>query len=130
MVRVGLVDPGGARPVERSRLELFGLAKQRGDDLRLPELEGELGCGDQTPGALRGIAELRGATQRSCGHTDRSAAARAPTRLLELQGDVLVRSGDQCRAVPDPSVGLGLERFCERLVYTPSLLHARVLAYR
>src|SRR5215207_6926417 len=125
-----LVDPGGARPVERTRLKLFGLAKQRGDDVRLPQLEGDLGSGDQAPGAPGRIAELRGAAQRSCGDTDRSAAARAPTRLLELQGDVLVLSGDQCRAVPDSSVGVGLQRLCERFVHTPSLLHAGALAYR
>ena len=79
---------------------------------------------------VRRVAELGRPPQRGDRHVKGAAAARAPPRLLELQGDVLVRSGDQCRAVPDPAVGLGLERLRERLVHAPALRHARALTHR
>ena len=125
-----LVDPGRARPLDRparaSRPRAAAARRARAARAR-PRARPPT---SRRRRSLRGIAELGRPSQRGDGDVHGSAAAGAPTRLLELQGDVLVLSGDQCRAVPDPSVGLGLQRLCERLVHTPSLLHAGALAYR
>ena len=86
-----LLDPGRARLFERTRFETLGLAQQRGDDVGLAELEGQLGRGEQPPGTLRGLAELGGAPQRGERDAERSAAPCASARLLEFGGDVFVR---------------------------------------
>src|ERR687895_509792 len=124
-----LLDPGRERALDRPAL-LIELMQQRRGEVGPTELDGELAGREEAARPLRGITQLGGPSQRSDGHVKSAAAARAPTRLLELQGDLFVRSGDQRRAVPDPTVGLGLQRLCERLVHTPALLHAGALAYR
>src|ERR687896_276393 len=118
-----------ARAIARPAL-LIELMQQRRGEVGPTELDGELAGREEAARPLRGITQLGGPSQRSDGHVKSAAAARAPTRLLELQGDLFVRSGDQRRAVPDPTVGLGLQRLCERLVHTPALPHAGALAYR
>jgi len=45
-----LLDPCHPRPLMGARFELLDLPQQRGDDLRLAELNRDLGGGQQAPG--------------------------------------------------------------------------------
>ena len=109
------VGPGARRliissipvAIERSPLKLFGLAKQRGDDVRPTELDDELRCAIRRPARRPDL--LSSAARRSAVAATPmlrgGACPNPPSRALR---HVLVLSGDQCRGVPDSSVGLGL----------------------
>jgi len=60
----GFLDPGGARSLDRTGIELLHLAQERHHQVALAELEGELGRGEQPPGARPGRAQLRGPLPR------------------------------------------------------------------
>ena len=113
-----LVDPGGARPLERTRRELLDLAQQGDDNVTLPEFERHLGCCEQPSSPLRRLAELRGAPQRGSRDGGRSAPPRAAACLLEFHRDVVMCSGYERRSVPDAPVRVHAKRFGQRLVYT------------
>ena len=89
----GVAESGGliissiqaARARSTGPLVLIDLAQQRRRELGLPELDGELGRREEAASPVRRIAELGGPSQRGDRHVKRTAAARAPPRLLELQ---------------------------------------------
>jgi hypothetical protein len=123
------LDPGGASSLKRSRVELLDLAQHRHDNLALAELEGELGCDEEAPGAPPGRAQLRCSLQRRDGDSGCAAPPCACGCLLELAGDLFVGAADQCRAMPDAAVRLGAQDLGERLVHAAALRQARALAY-
>ena len=125
-----LLDPGHEGALHRAALRV-DLAQQRRGKLGLTELYRQLAGRQQAP-RLAAQASLSSAARRSAAdrHMKGAAAARAPTRLLELHSHLLVVAGDERGAVPDPTVGLALQRLRQRLMHTPSLLHAGALAYR
>ena len=98
--------------------------------MRLPVLEGDLGGRDQAAGTLRKCAELRSATQRSSGDTDRSSASGAPTCIFELCSDIFVRSTDECSAMPNSPIGVVRQRLSKRFVGTPAMFDGRGLPDR
>jgi hypothetical protein len=125
-----LLDPNRPRAIERPGLELLDLAQERKHCLGLSELVGKLRSRQQAPPALRRVAELRRASHRRECLACRASPASPAAGLLELHRDILVRSADQRRAMPRPTIGLTLEHLRERLVNTPTLRHAGALANR
>ena len=96
---ISSIQATSARSTGRLRIDL---AQQRRGKLGLTELDRELAGRQEAPSSLRRIAQLGRPSQRSDRHVKGAAATRAATRLLELQGDVLVRSGDERRAGARP----------------------------
>lgn len=125
-----LFDPRDTGPLERPQVEALEVAQQRRDDVWSSELKGQLGRAEQAAAATPGFTQLSGASQRGYRHADRAALPRSGSRLLEFERDVLMLAGDQRRAVPNPSVGLGLQRGGQRLVCPQALRHARALIHR
>jgi hypothetical protein len=79
---------------------------------------------------LRWRAEVRGATQRSSGDTNRSSPSRAPTCIIELRGDIFVRSADECSAMPNSTIGVVGQDLSKRFVGAPATFDRRGLPDR
>ena len=124
-----LLDPCRADSLQRSGIESSHVAQHRHDNVALAELEGELRGGDKASGTLSRRTQLRCALQRCDRDGDRAALPCASGRLLELMGDLFMRAADQCRAVPDSPVRVGLQDLGKRLVDAAQLRQTRALAH-
>src|SRR5829696_1014322 len=124
----GLLDKCDSCAIHLSELHLADLLEQR-SDIWSPELEGELGGSEQTMAAARRLAELRRPSQRGHRDRDRAPLARSRARLFELDGDVLMLTGEKRSAVPNAPVSLILEHVRECLVDTPTVAQAGALGH-
>ena len=84
-----LLDQQCAGRLDRSAV-VADLAEQRCRQLGRAELHGELGRRQETPPAVRRIAELGGPAQRGERHVHGATPARAPRGLLEVDRDGLL----------------------------------------
>ena len=105
-----LVDPRDPRPLERSELEPLDFAQNWSGDLWSPEVGGQCGRVEQAAAAALPVRSAPRPVAALSPRPDRTALPCSRGCLLQLGSHVLVLSGDQCRPVPDPTVGLVLER--------------------
>jgi hypothetical protein len=122
-----LLNPRQPCALQFSKVELSGLAKQRLDCSGPPQLQGKARGTEQPAATARGLAEFGRACHRSYGHGDRAALSRASSGGFEIDRDVFVFAGLQCRTVPRTSVGLICKHSRQCLMSTPTLLQRGAL---
>ena len=112
-----MLQPGGARQLQRTDLDWLHLLKKAPDGLDQPKLIRDLSRPDQPLALSHRIRSERGGPfERGSGHGHRASTPRERSVRVQRCGELLVAADGRHRAVPKPTLGIS-DHLGERAVH-------------